>query len=185
MNELQAINSDLLSSSAASVTIKTMRRVDLGRMSADPGAMGLVRDIPNFLNPRKLIDSDLIGIDRLVDNKRYPVVAELLKYTNQHLAVKRLKSEDETAYSSILDEVNSFSNQRSGSSKVLPAIFLALASTFVFFQLAKARPYAILRLSLAFLVFAAAFFVVRNVGLVEVFAFIFGSSDPRHMFGRP
>ena len=63
-------------------------------IGADPGAMGLVRDIPNYFNPKKLIDSDLLGTDRLVDNNRYPVVAELLKYTNKHLAVRRLKSRD-------------------------------------------------------------------------------------------
>ncbi|MFW7382419.1 MAG: hypothetical protein ACOH5I_26720 [Oligoflexus sp.] len=63
-------------------------------IGADPGAMGLVRDIPNYFNPQKLIDSDLIGTDRLVDNRRYPVVAELLRYTNRHPAVRRLKSRD-------------------------------------------------------------------------------------------
>ncbi len=63
-------------------------------IGADPGAMGLVRDIPNFFNPKKLIDSDLIGTDRLIDNKRYPVVAELLRYTNSHPAIRKLKSGD-------------------------------------------------------------------------------------------
>lgn len=63
-------------------------------IGADPGAMGLVRDIPNYFNPQKLIDSDLIGTDRFVDNRRYPVVAELLRYTNRHRAVRRLKSRD-------------------------------------------------------------------------------------------
>lgn len=63
-------------------------------IGADPGAMGLVRDIPNYFNPQKLIDSDLIGTDRLIDNRRYPVVAELLRCTNRHPAVRRLKSRD-------------------------------------------------------------------------------------------
>lgn len=63
-------------------------------IGADPGAMGLSRDMPNFFNPKKLIDSDMLGTSRLVDNKRYPVVAELLKYTNSHRAIRMLKKED-------------------------------------------------------------------------------------------
>ena len=63
-------------------------------IGADPGAMGLVRDMPNYFNPRKIIDSDFMGIDQFVDNRRYPVVSELLRYTNKHPAIRRLKSQD-------------------------------------------------------------------------------------------
>ena len=62
-------------------------------MGADPAAVGLVRDMPNWFNPSKVIYMNETR-KAAVDNHRFKVVSELLGYTNVHPFVRyRKKSE--------------------------------------------------------------------------------------------
>ena len=62
-------------------------------MGADPAAVGLVRDMPNWLNPEKIVARDLVQ-KAAVDNSRISVVSDLLKYTNGHPFVRYCKKSD-------------------------------------------------------------------------------------------
>ena len=55
-------------------------------LGADPSARGLIRDMPNWLNPEKVVYTNDIQ-KRRANLDRIPVVAQLLKTTNKHTYV--------------------------------------------------------------------------------------------------
>jgi hypothetical protein len=66
-------------------------------MGADPGARGIMRDMPNWLNPNKLIDYNDIQKAQ-VDNGRIPIVTQLLSYTNDHPAIRYVKKSEAAGF---------------------------------------------------------------------------------------
>jgi hypothetical protein len=66
-------------------------------IGADPGALGLKRDMPNFTNPAKLIDQNEERM-REVITRRIPVISDLLKATNSHSALQYRKKADDPTF---------------------------------------------------------------------------------------
>jgi hypothetical protein len=59
-------------------------------IGADPAARGLARDMPNWQNPKRIVYNNEIQ-KRIIDNRRIPVVKDLLSITNNHPMIRQLK----------------------------------------------------------------------------------------------